>query len=130
LVDGLNAQEHIFEPQLPPELENFFVSQQNIAPGLKIILFANTLLRDEFPDSHAVINLDKSNVVKQEHPRFANACNFFDGNLGGFGSIAASVEGPSAAKNTIPRATAAEFDRCTWVQNPNEIASPVSDQIP
>src|SRR5271165_480717 len=129
LVDSLNAQEHIFEPQLPPELENLFVSQQNITPGLKIIFFADALVRDEFPDPHAVVDLEKGNIVEQEHSRFANASDLFDGNLRGFGSIASSVESPSAAKNTIPRATAAEFDRGTRVQNPDKIASPISNQI-
>jgi hypothetical protein len=64
-----------------------------------------------------VIDLDKSNIVEQKYARFADACDFFDSNLGGFGPVAAPVESPGTAKYTIPRATPAEFDRRTGVQN-------------
>src|SRR4029077_6997232 len=129
LVNGLDTQKHVLEPNIPPELENLLVAQEDVASGFQVILLLDAAFGDHLADAHPVLCLNKGDVVQEEHARFFNSAQFFDRALRGFSSVTSPVESPCAAEYAIPRAAAAELDRGARVKHANKVLAAVAEQI-
>src|SRR5262249_37192021 len=121
LVDRLDAEEDVGQPDLLPELEHLLVPQQHVAAGLQIELLADALAGDGLADGEAVLPLDERDVVDDEGARLPDRSEVLDHALGAAQPVAAAVERPGAAERAVPRAAAGEFDRGAGIEHADEI---------
>ena len=115
-VDRLEADEHVFEPELSPESKYVLVAQQHVAAGLEIIFLTDAGADDRFGDLHAVPLLYESDIVDHEDARFPNRAKVLDDALWADQAIAAAVKGPGAAEGAVPWTPPRELDRGTRIE--------------
>src|SRR5262249_55468947 len=120
-VNRLEADEHVFEAEFPPETEHLLVAQQHVAAGFEVILLADAGADDRFAEFHAVPFLDEGDVVDDEDARLADRPQVLDDTLRTDHAIAAAVKSPSAAEGAVPRAAARELDRGTRIERAEKI---------
>ena len=92
-------------------------------------MFLDAAARNPLGDLHAVLGLDERHVVDDEDAGLADLRQLFDRALWGDHAVIASVERPRAAKDAIPRATAAELDRSGGIELADEIFPAMAQQI-
>src|SRR5262249_45612933 len=129
LVDGLDAEEHVFDAELLPELEHVLVAQQNVAAGLQVVFLLDSLAGDRLADGETMAILDERHVVDDEDPRILDEPEVLDHMLGAHEAVAAAIEGPGAAERAIPRAATREFDRSSRIEHADEILAAVAQQV-
>src|SRR5207245_2952272 len=115
-VDRLEANEHVFESELPPESKYVLVAQQHVAAGLEIIFLTDAGADDRFGDLHAVPLLHEGDIVDDEDTRFMNRAKILDDALWADQAIAAAVKCPSTAKGAVPWTPPRELDRGTRIE--------------
>src|SRR5580698_10916218 len=128
-VDGLDAEKHVLEADLAPELEDLFVPQKHVAARLEVILLANSLSGHGLANFHAMPGLDEGHVVDDEDARFADRSQLVDDGFRAFDAIAATVERPGTTKRAIPGAAPAEFDRRTRIEHADEVFPALGQQV-
>lgn len=76
-----------------------------------------------------MFGLNKGDIVDNEDPGLAYSAQIVCNGFGCTDSIAAPVEGPGAAKRTVPWTAAAEFNRGAGVEHADEIFSAMPHQV-
>ena len=120
-VDRLEADEHVFEPELSPEAKYLLVAQQHIAAGLEVVFLADAGADDRLADLHAVPLLHEGDIVDDEDTRLADRAKILDDALRADHPVAAAVKGPGAAEGAVPRAASRELDRGARIERAEKI---------
>ena len=129
LIDRLDTEKDVGDPELLPELEDLLVAKEHVAARFQIEVLADALARDRFADGKTVPLLDERHIIDDEYARLGNRDEILDDPLRTDEPIAAPVEGPGAAERAIPGAAAGKFDRGARVEDTDEIFTPVADEI-
>src|SRR5215471_1443057 len=119
-IDRFQAQEHVLEPEPPPVAEHFLVANQDIGAGLKVVLLFDLALFQLGTDREAMLGMDESNIVNDEDVGFFDRGHVVRGRFRRRLAVTAAIEGPGAAKRTIPRAPARELDRGARIEHANK----------
>src|SRR5215471_2561157 len=128
-VDRLEADEHVFEPELPPVAKYILVAQQHVPASFEVIFLSNAGADDRLGDLHAVPLLHEGDIVDDEDPRFADRPEILDDTSRAYQTVAAAIKGPGAAKGAVPWATPREFDRGAGVEGTEKIFAAVAQQV-
>jgi hypothetical protein len=72
LVDGLQSEEHVVQPQPLPVGEDLTILHENVAAGLQVVLLLDPPALQFAADGVAMLGLDEGHVVHQEDVGFAN----------------------------------------------------------
>src|SRR6202048_3308688 len=128
-VDRLEADEHVFEPELPPVAKYILIAQQHVAASLEVIFLSDTGADDRFGDLHAVPFLHEGDIVNDKHPRFADRPEILDDASRADQTVAATIKGPGAAKGAVPWATPRELDRGAGIEGTEKIFAAVAQQV-
>ncbi len=129
LVDRLNAEKDVCEPDRLPELEHFLVPEQHVAARFQIEFLADALAGDRLADGEAVPFLDERDVVDDEGARLLDGGEILDHAFRADEPVAAAIEGPGAAERAVPWAPAREFDRGAGVEHADEIFAAMAHEI-
>jgi len=76
-----------------------------------------------------VTRLDKGDVIDDEDPGLLDPREVLDGSLRAQLAVAPTIKGPGAAEGAIPGTAAGELDRSTGVEDADEVATPVAEQL-
>ncbi len=129
VVDRFDPEEHIFQAEAFPQFEDFFVSDENVAARLEIILFLDVALFDFAGKSETMFGLNERNVVDDEHSVFLDTRKVFGSNFCAQFAVIAAVKRPSAAEGAVPGTTARKFDRGAGIEHADEVFPPPGQHI-
>ncbi len=110
LVNRLQAQEHVLQPQAAPVGEDLFVAHQHVGAGFQVVLLLDLALFQLVADRKAVLGMNERHVVNDEDVGLPDRSHVLGCGFGGGFAVAAAVKGPGAAKRTIPWTAAGELD--------------------
>src|SRR5262249_13674733 len=128
-VDRLEPKKHRAQPEARPEAKRLLVAQEDVATGLEIIGLLDAGAGDCLADLDPAAFVDKGHVVDDEDSRLADRAQVFDDAFGADEAITAPVEGPGAAKRTVPWATARHLDRGARVERADEVFAAMAQEI-
>ena len=130
LVQRLQAEEHVVQPEPPPAPEHLLVAEQHVAAGFQVVLLADAAALQLAGDLVALLGLDERHVVHDEHARLGDPGHVLGGRFRRQPAVAAAVERPRAAERAVPRAAAGELDRRGRVHHPDEVLAAAAAQVP
>src|SRR5262249_41238838 len=106
-----------------------FVAEQHIPPCFQIVLLLDSTSRNRLPDCHAVLGLNKGDVINDEDAWLLNPAEIIDNDLRAGHPITSSIKGPGAAERTIPWTSAREFDGCAGIKDADEIFVTMTNEV-
>src|SRR5262249_3760436 len=129
LVQGLQAQEHVVEPELAPELEELPVLDEHVAAGLEVILLLDAAPLELLSDGAPVLGMDEGDVVHEDHLGLADGGETLRRLLRRRLPIAPAVERPRAAERAVPRAAARQLGGGARIEDADEVLVPLAREI-
>ena len=129
LVERLDPEEHVVQPQSLPVREHLLVLDQDVAAGLEVVLLLDSAALDLPADGEAVLGMDEGDIVDEEHVRLGDAREILGGRLRRGLAIAPAVERPRAAERAVPRAAARELGRGAGIEHADEILVPPPGEV-